>query len=223
MPSSVGNRPWVSTDLERVLLRALDRGEEVRLVLDDRPAERCRRTGSGGSPACRLSLVFSVSVLAFIDVSRNSVKKLPRRSLVPLLVTMFITPPLLRPYLGLGALGDEVELLDRFEREQLQQAADGVVVVVAAVDLVVHVAAVAAVDLRRVLRALGRVGVEAEADAGNRRREVGELAAVERQALDAADVDDAADRRGPSFQSAATAPVTVTVSATLATFSAKST
>ena len=86
--------------------------------------------------------------------------------------------------LGLVALRDEVELLDRLEREELQQAADGVVVVVAAVDLVVEVAAVAARDLRRVLRALGRVGVEAEADARDRRRQIRELPAVERQALD---------------------------------------
>ena len=71
---------------------------------------------------------------------------------------------------GLVALRDEVELLDRLEREELEQAADGVVVVVAAVDLIVDVAAVAAADLRRVLRALGRIGVEAEADAGNRER-----------------------------------------------------
>ncbi len=96
--------------------------------------------------------------------------------------------------LGLVALGDEVEFLDRFEREELQQAADGVVVVVAAVDLVVDVSAVAAANLRRVLRALGRVGVEAEADAGNGCREVRELPAVERQVLDALHVDDATNR-----------------------------
>ena len=40
------------------------------------------------------------------------------------------------------------------------------------------------------------IGVEAEADAGDRRGQVRELPAVERQVLDAADVDDAADRRG---------------------------
>src|SRR6476659_8067546 len=44
----------------------------------------------------------------------------------------------------------------------LQQPADGVVVVVAAVDLVIDVASGAAVDLRRVLRALGRIAVEPE-------------------------------------------------------------
>ena len=141
-------------------------------------------------------LTLSVSVCAFIALSRNSVNQLPCKLLVPLLVTMFITPPLLRPYSALERDVIDVELLNRFEREELQQAADGVVVVVAAVDLVVDVAAVAAADLRRVLRALGRVGVEAEADAGNRRREVGELPPVERHALDAPDVDDAADRRG---------------------------
>ena len=36
--------------------------------------------------------------MAFIAVSRKKVKKLPLGTLVPLLVTMFITPPLLRPY-----------------------------------------------------------------------------------------------------------------------------
>jgi hypothetical protein len=38
--------------------------------------------------------------------------------------------------------------------------------------------------------------MEPEADARNRRRQVGELAPVERQALDPADVDDAADGGG---------------------------
>jgi hypothetical protein len=96
---------------------------------------------------------------------------------------------------GLEPLGDEVELLDRFEREELQEAADRVVVVVAAVDLVVHVAAGAAVDLGRVLRALGRIRMEPEADAGHRCREVRELASVEREAFDAAGIDHLADRR----------------------------
>ena len=103
--------------------------------------------------------------------------------------------------LGVEPLREDVELLDRLERKELQQAADGVVVVVAAVDDVADVAAVAAADLRAVLRALRQVGVEAEADAGNRRRQVGELPAVERQALDARDVDDLADgRRGDGHE-----------------------
>ena len=100
---------------------------------------------------------------------------------------------------GLEPLRDEVELLNRLERERLQQPTDGVVVVVATVDLVVHVAAVAAVDLRRELCALRRVGVEAEADTRNRRREVRELTSVERQRLDALNVDDAAHRGGARF------------------------
>ncbi len=95
--------------------------------------------------------------------------------------------------LRLRARGDEGELLDGLEREELQEAADGVVVVVAAVDLVVHVPAVAAVDLRRELGALRRVGVVPEADAGNRHGQVGELPAVERHRLDAARLDHAPD------------------------------
>ena len=43
-------------------------------------------------------MIFSVSVMAFIASSRNIVNQLPRSSFVPLFVTMFITPPLLRPY-----------------------------------------------------------------------------------------------------------------------------
>jgi hypothetical protein len=85
-------------------------------------------------------------------------------------------------------------LLHRFEREHLQQAANGVIVVVTAVDDVVDVAAVATANLRRVLRTLRRVGVEAEANTRNDSRPVGELPAVERQALDPGEVDDLADR-----------------------------
>jgi hypothetical protein len=46
-------------------------------------------------------LSFSVSVCALSDLSRNESKKLPLYWFVPLLVTMFITPPLLRPYSAL--------------------------------------------------------------------------------------------------------------------------
>src|SRR6185312_12074968 len=56
--------------------------------------------------------------------------------------------------LGLVALRDHVEFLDRLERKELEEPTDRVVVVVAAVDLVVQVAPVAARDLRRILRAL---------------------------------------------------------------------
>ncbi len=96
---------------------------------------------------------------------------------------------------GFEPLSLEVELLNRFERELLQDAPDGVVVVVAAIDLIVDVAAIAAVNLRRVLRALGRVGMKPETDARHRRREICELTAVERQALDAPQIDDLSDRR----------------------------
>ena len=93
---------------------------------------------------------------------------------------------------GAEALGLEVELADRVEREVLHQAADRVVVVVAAVDQVVDVAAAAARDLRGELRRLGRVGVEAEADARHQRRQVAELPAVQRQVLDLGGGDDLA-------------------------------
>ena len=101
--------------------------------------------------------------------------------------------------LGLVAGGLEIEFLDRFEREELEQSADGVVVVVAAVDLVVDVAAVPAGNLRRELRALRRIRMEAKPDARNRQRKIGELPAVERKALDVLHVDDAADRRRVRF------------------------
>ena len=97
--------------------------------------------------------------------------------------------------LGLVVRRLEIELLDRLEREQLQQTADGIVVVVTAVDQVVDVAPVAAVDLRRELGALGGVGVETESHAGNRGGQVRELPAVQRQAFDPDRIDDAAHRR----------------------------
>ena len=168
----------------------------MRLVLDDRAAEAAAELVAAVVLLVGTSLEsLSVSVAAFIDLSRNSSKKLPCGVVGAALGDDVHHAAVAAAVFGLGARGDEVELLDRLEREELQQAADGVVVVVAAVDLVVDVAAVAAVDLRRVLRALGRVAVEAEADARNRRREVRELAAVQRQVLDPLDVDDAADRR----------------------------
>ncbi len=52
------------------------------------------------------------------------------------------------------ALRQHFKFLNGLEREQLQQPADGVVVVIATVDDVVDVPAVAAADLRRVLRGL---------------------------------------------------------------------
>src|SRR5205814_2739802 len=105
-------------------------------------------------------------------------------------------PPVAAAVLRLVTRSDEVELLNRLEWKQLQQAADGIVVVVAAVNLIVQIATVAAGNLRRVLRALGRIAVEPEPDTRNRRSQIRELPAVERQALDPLWIDHAADRRG---------------------------
>ena len=179
--------------LVRVLLRPLDGAEEVRLVEDDRAAERAAEL---------IAPIVGLLDVGDLLAERARVQRLvaeQREGAAVIVVGAALGDDVhhaavAAAVLGLEALGHEVELLNRLEREELQQAADGVVVVVAAVDLIVHVAAVAAVDLRRELRALGRIGMEAEADAGNRRRQVRELAAVERQALDAADVDDATDR-----------------------------
>ena len=126
-----------------------------------------------------------MNVLEFMSVSRIDVNQLPCEVVRAALGDDVHDAAVAAAVLGLVALRDEVELLNGLEREELQEAADGVVVVVAAVDLVVDVAAVAAANLRRVLRALGRIGVEAQADAGNRERRVGELPAVQRQILDA--------------------------------------
>ena len=56
--------------------------------------------------------------------------------------------------LRVEALGQDAELLDSLERIELREAADGVVVVVSPVNHVVDVAAIAAADLRRILRGL---------------------------------------------------------------------
>ncbi len=185
-------------DLERVLLRALNRAEVVDLVLDDRAAEAAAKL-----VAAVVLLLAVVDLLGVgLGIHRGVAEQLEEAAVQIVGAALgddVHHAAVAAAVLGLGARGHEVEFLDRFEREQLQQAADGVVVVVAAVNLVVQVAAVAAVDLRRVLGALGRVRVVAEAHAGQRRREVRELAAVERQALDAADVDDTADRRDRRF------------------------
>ena len=185
MPSCVGNSPFVLTACVVSCCVRSTAHEEVRLVLRDRPAEA----------AAELVAAVVLLVGTFDDASRSrsarsstcrgtNSKTLPVTVVRAALGDDVHHAAVAAAVLRLEALRHEVELLDRLERKRLQQAADGVVVVVAAVDLVVDVAAVAAVDLRRVLRALGRVGVEAEADAGNRRREVRELPAVQRQALD---------------------------------------
>ena len=116
-----------------------------------------RRTDSGGSPAWPTLFSFSVSRLRVHRLVAEAREPAAVRLVGAALGDDVHHAAVAAAVLGLVALGDEVELLDRLEREELQQAADGVVVVVAAVDLVVDVAAVAAGDLRRVLRALGRI------------------------------------------------------------------
>ena len=87
--------------LRRVLLRPLGGDEVVGLVLDDRPAEGAAELVAAVVLLGDVAFSLSVSVSAFIDLSRNTVNQLPCGLLVPLLVTMFITPPLLRPYSAL--------------------------------------------------------------------------------------------------------------------------
>ena len=94
-PARAGHR------LLRILLGALVGPEEVRAVLDDRPAERAALLDTAGTAALLTLLSFSVIVFALRSLSRRLVKKLPRIWFVPLLVTMFMTPPLLRPYSAL--------------------------------------------------------------------------------------------------------------------------
>ena len=97
MPSSAGNSPSVSTELERILLRAFSGREEVRLVLDDRPAKRATEL-----IAAVILLFRFVDLFGFGDGVHRRVaeqrEEAAARAFVPLLVTMFITPPLLRPY-----------------------------------------------------------------------------------------------------------------------------
>ena len=189
-----GKEPERVHRLVRVLLRALDGAEEERAVERDRSAERPAELIPPVVRLVGVADLFRVSPRVEGPVAEErerAAAELVRPALGHDVHHAAVAPAVFR----LVALRDEVELLNRFERELLQQPADGVVVVVAAVDLVVHVAPVAAADLRRELRALGRIRVEAEADARDRRRQVGELPAVERQVLDPADVHDAADRR----------------------------
>ena len=83
--------------LKRVLLRALSGGKEMRLVLDDRPAKR-----SAVLIAAIILLLGLVELFGFGDgVHRRIAEEREEAAaglFVPLLVTMFITPPLLRPY-----------------------------------------------------------------------------------------------------------------------------
>ena len=195
----VGEHPQGVHRGERVLLRALERGEEVRAVLDDRPAE--------GPAVLVPAVVLLVDVGQLLRLGPGVHRVIAERREE---AALEIVRAALRhdvhhaavaaAVLGLVALGDEVEFLDGLEREQLQEPADRVVVVVAAVNLVVDVAAVAAGNLGRLLRALGRVRVEPHRDAGNRHRQVRELPAVERQRLDLVHVDHAAHRRRGGFE-----------------------
>ena len=191
----VGEEAGRVDDLRRVLLRPFDGAEEVRPVLRDRAAEAAAELVAAVVLLARVRQDLALRLRVHRLVAEH-LEEAARRRVGAGLGDDVQHAAVAAAVLRLEALRLEVELLDRFEREHLQQAADGVVVVVAAVDLIVDVAAVAAVYLRRVLRALGRVGVEAEADAGNRRREVRELAAVQRQRLDALRIDDGTDRRG---------------------------
>jgi hypothetical protein len=186
--------------LERVGFRALGGDEEVRFVLRQRTAERSAE------------LVPPVVLLADRLAPRVDSRPFGMRFGVERSIAQELEGAA-GPDVG-AALGDhvhhaadassvlglvvrrlEIELLDGLQREQLQQATDRIVVVVAAVDQVVDVATVAAVDLRRELSALGGVGVETESHTGNRRGQVRELPAVQWKALDTYRVDDAADRR----------------------------
>ena len=186
-------QPQRVDDLEGVLLSAFERAEVVDLVLHNRAAKR---------PAVLPPAVFlllAVRVLLGLRLGVHSRvahqrEPAPAHAVRAALGHDIHDAAVAAAVLGLVARGDEVELLNGLEREELQEAADGVVVVVAAVDLVVQVAAVAAANLRRVLRALRRIGVVAKSDAGDGRGQVRELPAVQWQVLDAADIDDAADR-----------------------------
>ena len=136
-----------SDGLRRVLLRPLRGGEEMRAILDDRPTHR--------------SAVLVAAIVLLLEVSDFFPERLRVHTLVAevheaaagevvgtALGHDIHHATVAAAEFGLVTLRDEVELLDRLEREELQQAADGIVVVVAAVDLVIDVATVAARDLR---------------------------------------------------------------------------
>jgi hypothetical protein len=116
----------------------------------------------------------------------------PFSSFVPLLVTTLIVPPFERPVSARKRWVSKLNSPIESSGKSWTQPADRVVVVVAAVDQVVDVAAAAAVDLGRELRRLRGVGVEAEAHSGASAGQVAELAAVQRQVLDLGAGDDLA-------------------------------
>ena len=145
--------------------------EEVRLVLDDRAAE------AGAELVLAVLALLRRRALLGLGLAVQALVAEVLEDGAPELVGAALGDDLDRAAVGAAgvgaeALGLEVELADGVEREVLHQAADGVVVVVAAVDQVVDVAAAAARHLRRELRRLGGVGVEAEADAGDQRGQV---------------------------------------------------
>jgi len=180
--------------LEGVLIRPLVRAEEEDLVPADRPAD---------AAAVLIAAVILLGHLLLLFRERSRVQRVvaaerepaPVQGVRAALGDDVEDRAVAAAVLRVEPLGDQLEFLNRLERKHLEQAADRVVVVVAAVDDVVDVAAVAAADLRGVLRALRHVGVEAKPHPGDGRGKVGELAAVERQPLHAVDVHDLAERR----------------------------
>ena len=97
----IREQPERVDDLERVLLRALEGAEEVRLVPHDRPAGRSAELLAPVVLLVGFGALFRLGLARSAQSSRNSVNQLPRISFVPLFVMMFITPPLLRPYSAL--------------------------------------------------------------------------------------------------------------------------
>src|SRR4030095_2185088 len=129
-----------------VELRALGGTEEVRAVLHDGPAER--------STELVTAVVLLVHVAHLLGLRRRvhpAIAEEREATALELVRAAFSDDvhhaAVAAAVLRFVARRLEVELLDGLEREELQQAADGVVVVVAAVDLVVDVSAVAAAQL----------------------------------------------------------------------------
>ena len=177
-----------------VLLRALERPEVEHAVLGDRTAD-----AAAVLVAAIVLLRHVAQRLALgLGVHRRVAEQRERAAadVVGAALGHHVHDGAAAAVLRVEALRHHVELLNRLERIHLRETADGVVVVVAAVDDVIDVAAVAAADLRHVFRRLRRIRVEAETHAGHRRREIGELPAVERQPFDARQIDHLADRRG---------------------------
>ena len=141
-----GEQPVGRHGLERILLRPLDRREEMRLVPGDRPAE-----AAAVLVAAVLLLIDVGDLFGFrLRVHLRVPEQLEEAALRPVRAALghdVHYAAVAAPVLGLVARRDQVELLNGLERKELQQAADRVVVVVAAVDLIIQVAAVSACDL----------------------------------------------------------------------------